>query len=341
MMGQKMRQPAQAKPAPDFENFNLMAFLENRQDREGLNAARCAEVLQAETNYQSSPPQGAGRMVPDKLLKAAVVTQTSAAGLAVKEILDFVPALVAESEILDRVNVTSGHRGLVTIPSTTTAPSRGTPAEDGSLPAPAPVQIVVDGLPATLFRAQVTAEVTPEAWQTSDSEMSSFLATEGSRGLAAQVEDQLWHGNGANGQPTGVEASIVAGNTHTYVGGAITAMDSWLMINAMNIDQFPKAGRFFAASPDMSLNFTGLVYERFRGIHQQPLVDSIRPIEDGGQGRLYLISGPMVRLLMFGSESEVNLFQAPGSGIRTVGFLRLCALVFPKGPQAFRVLKVA
>ena len=124
----------------------------------------------------------------------------------------------------------------------------------------------------------------------------------------------------ANGQPTGIEASIVAANTHIYTPGAITSMDSWRMINVMNTHKFAKAGRFFAASPDMSLNFTGLVYERQRAIHQQTLIDTIRPVEDSGQGRLYLISGPMVRLLMFGSETEVNLFQAPGSGIRTVGF---------------------
>ena len=358
MTQKQQTQPAQAKPAPDMAGFSLSSlFMAPEDDPTRVNSERCIEVVQGERSHRPVSSLAGGRMVPDSLLKCAISESTKVTGADATELLPFIESLVEQGEILPRLTVTTGHGGSLGLPRIVTPPETaspveqgiGIPASSGAIADPAAFTVEVDAL--ALVRLQASAIIDPEARITAGpAAFDTALQTEAARRLGDHLENQLWAGAGTVGQVEGLESLITdAGadsNVHNFVPGAVLSSDSWGMVKMMNDGKIPRMGRFWVASEAMSQNFLGLVYEPRREIHQLPIIDSTRPAQDGiapnETGRLFLISGPSVRVAFYGSETELSVYQNPKSGVREFGFLRLVSVFFPHGgKKAFRVLKVA
>ena len=221
------------------------------------------------------------------------------------------------------------------------------------LAAPAPVALTVDALRQTPRILRGLVHAAPELDLTVRGMLGDFVGEELTRHMAANAEDQIWAGTGANGQVAGLELAIEAANTIDRETG-LSSAKTWEAVAGLN-DVKIRRNRLWVASKQASAELTAssiLVigantglgrtdreYAGERILHGWPLVDSTRPDEDANSGRLWHLSPRDLRVGFYGSETEVAIHVDPATHERRIGYAKPWNVVLTRGLNTFRVIK--
>lgn len=324
----------EAKPEPDYARFRLADVLQAQlqpddpTSRErAANSLRCIEVIHA-----AQPPGRSrlgGTMIPDRLfmreVQAAVTTTATGVGLIDRELTgsDMVASLTAQGEILPFLDVRSGYMAPIAVPRVT-ATNRPAAAEENSRQA-APVSFVLDTVDLTPKMLRGYFVYSPEVEWTSRQRMGEDGVREVLRQMADYMEEQIWKGSGANAQVQGLEDRITPERTLNYPSLALTRDHAWSLVDAFNGHKLARPGRFFAATREMSKLLNGIRLDRedggmYRRLHHLPVVDTTRPTEDGGDGRLWAVQGQDVMVRLFGEDYELVVDRAQGNDVGAGNF---------------------
>ena len=346
----KPRSPAQAKPAPRFEDFNIHSILTKADDVRRANSERCLESLGLEAG--ASTIVSNARQVPRGLLEleagrlnAALTTTTQVADLIASVLGPAVLPSLEQGEIMPRLAQVQAGRAALAVPRVTSTVSTGTPVEGANAIVSAdPAALAIDSIPADRKRLQSTVFYTPEAEASTGAELfSAVLAAAVLAQIDNLAESLVWSGTGLDGQPLGLEAQLTDAQSIAYTAGGLTLENVWGAIAAMNSAKLPRNRRFLVASADMSNTLaTGYNLHDQRGAVPQlfnlPIVHSTRPVEDGLNGRLWAISGASIQPTFFGNI-EMVLNQQPGESHRRAGWLQQWSLLY-RQPTPFRTVRV-
>lgn len=348
-MTQVKPRPAQAKPAPRFEEFSVHSILTSEESPRRHNAERCLEAA----GYPAAADtiMGNARHIPRPLLEleaarlqSAVVDQSDISGLVENMLGPAVLPTLDQGDIMDRLNVTRPGRPVLSYPAVSGVVSTGTPTEALPNVAADPNVLEIGQINSAHRRLQSTVRFTQESEAAAGPQLfSAVLAA----AVLAQIDDLaeslLWAGTGQNGQPTGIETQLTDVLSVPYIVGGVTLAGLWQAIASMHTARLPRAGRFWVASPDMSDTLSagyGLSNQRGREamLHGLPVVHSTRPVEDSGNGRLWLLSGRSIQPVFFGAV-EMVLHTPPMESFRKAGWLQQWDLV-SRHATPFRCVRV-
>ena len=348
-MTQVKPRPAQAKPAPRFEDFSVHSILTSEESPTRVNSERCLEAA----GYPAAADtiMGNARHIPRPLLEleakrleAAVVNQADISGLVSTMLGPAVLPTLDQGDIMDRLNVTRPGRPVISYPSVSGLVSTGTPTEAAPSVAADPNALEIGQINSAHRRLQSTVMFTQESEAAAGSQLfSAVLAATVLAQLDNLAETMVWAGTGLSGQPTGIETQLTDALSVSYVVGGLTLPTVWRAIAAMNVQKLPRAGRFWVASPDMSATLSagyGLSNQRGQEamLHGLPVVHSTRPVEDAGNGRLWLVSGRSIQPVFFGAV-EMVLHTPPMESSRKASWLAQWDLI-NRHSSPFRCVRV-
>lgn len=353
-MTQALTRPAVPKAKPNMAAFDLISLLMQSGDSREENSRRCIEVLRAERDHIPLSPNatiggrdgGTGAIrIPDKLLfaslkgriEAAVTDTTTAVGSLSESELSLAQLLKGEGEVVPFLDVVQSS-GNVFQPKITSGPTVQTPVEGASWATPVPaMEVSLDRVAPLRLQARfdVSAEVLAGGPGASEAlAEASYLA------IQDTIESHIWSGTGADGQVSGLESQIVTANTVDFVPDGLLPDVTWTAVAALNTQKLRRRGRVWVATPAISEAVAAdSAVEPRKTIHQIPVVDSHRPAEDGSTGRLWLLSGLDLRIVLIGGETELVLHRPFGEAIRQVSLLRLWNFINLKPASPFRVIK--
>ena len=163
---------------------------------------------------------------------------------------------------------------------------------------------------------------------------------EGIRVMAGEIEDGIALGTGLNGQVSGFETLLTAGNT--VENSAALGNDDFDLINqpwmAMTQQGVPIPGRFWVMSPHMGK----FLYGAMRGGHPvnldgetlrgRPVVESGRITESAraadAKGAIWLLYGPEITVGFFGEDTEVSITRVDATSDWDVVLLKFWDVAF-------------
>ena len=345
----KPRAPAQAKPAPRFEDFSVYSVLSREESPTRVNSERCLEAAGYPTGADTI--MGNARHIPRPLLEleakrleAAVVDQSDIAGLVSTMLGPAVLPTLDQGDIMDRLNVTRPGRPVISYPAVSGVVSTGTPTEAAPSVTADPNVLEIGQINTAHRRLQSTVRFTQESEAAAGPQLfSAVLASSVLLQLDDLAESLLWAGSGQNGQPTGIETQLTDALSVPYIAGGVTPARVWAAVAAMNTAKLPRSGRFWVSSEEMSdVLSAGFGLSSQRGaeslLYNYPLVHSTRPVEDGAHGRLWLVSGRSIQPVFFGPV-EMVLHTPPMESFRKASWLQQWDLV-SRHATPFRCVRV-
>ena len=379
---------ANAKPNATAADFNLDFLLTaqiNRMDTDAQERAgpsrRAMELIYASRGSDAVRilPQAGGFMVPEELLvaeynkleaqyarqlaragieprhmiRAAVTTQTTAAGLIDEQLLaqDFIDLLLDESSILPFVDVRRGVDQPFAFPYTAMAPQAGAGPENPNVAiAPGTFQVLTRQMAPK--RLITYFEYTPESQVQTRNMTGTYGMLEAVRLMRDQCESHFWNGTNANNQVNGVITQLEAGRKTTYAqadGAAVQGIRS--IQRKMDKENVSMMGRLWVVSPEMKewldlqaqveavsalLRRGGMTTEMF----DYPVVSTNHPdvpaASAARQGIALHCYPRAVTVAFFGADVEVILDRksgdVPGAANFQVLLLKLWNLL-PKRPE--------
>lgn len=387
---------AQAKPNATAADFNLDFLLTaqiNRMDTDAQERAapsrRAMELIYASRGSDAVriPPQAGGFMVPEELLvaeynkletqyarqlaragieprrmiRAAVTTQTTAAGLIDEQLLaqDFIDLLLDESSILPFVDVRRGVDQPFAFPYTAMAPQAGAGPENPNVAiAPGTFQVLTRQMAPK--RLITYFEYTPESQVQTRNMTGTYGMLEAIRLMRDQCENHFWNGTNADNQVNGVITQLAAGRKTTYAqadGAAVQGIRS--IQRKMDKENVSMMGRLWVVSPEMKewldlqaqveavsalLRRGGMTTEMF----DYPVVSTNHPnvpaASAARQGIALHCYPRAVTVAFFGADVEVILDRksgdVPGAANFQVLLLKLWNLL-PKRPEWLQMYESA